>query len=277
MNDDRLQTIQIILVEPAGARNVGSIARVMKNMGLSRLVLINPKCDYQSDEARHMAVHATDVLAQAVVYPHLADALQGVHRVVATLGRDSDRPVESPRTLAPWLLEQHPDTQIESAIIFGREDHGLSNDELKYAQRYLCIPTSAEYQSLNLAQSVGICCYELSQVSHVATNSPATSSPAAASQIPLTNPTLATLGQLEGYFEQLETLLLKIGYLYPHTADSRMATLRELLKRSDPSSQDVAMLRGMIRQVEWALKNSAQNSTPSLNNPDPAANLSQSS
>jgi tRNA/rRNA methyltransferase len=234
--------IQIILVEPAGARNIGSIARVMKNMGLTQLVLINPECSHLGNEARHMAVHATDILIQAIIHPDLPTALKGVHHAVATIGRDSDRLVEPPRTVLPWLVAQTQPANSVGAIIFGREDHGLKNDQLKYAQRYLSIPTTAEYQSMNLAQAVGLCCYEL----HQATLSEPNPNPQ-----PLRQP--AALDQLEEYFQQLEALLLKIGYLYPHTAESRMATLRGLVKRSDPTAQDVAMLRGMIRQGEWAL------------------------
>jgi tRNA/rRNA methyltransferase len=249
MTIDRLQAIQIILVEPAGARNIGSIVRIMKNMGLSRLVLVNPECDHLSDEARHMAVHAADLLETAKICPSLAIALQGVHRAVATIGRDSDRTLESPRSLSPWLLAQdHPDQPLQTALIFGREDHGLNNDDLKYAQRYLCIPASPDYLSLNLAQAVGICCYELYQAS-------------LAEAVPLApTPPPAALDQLEGYFHQLETLLLDIGYLYPHTVTSRMESLRTLVKRSDPSAQEIAMLRGMIRQGRWALQNPIGNS-----------------
>ncbi len=245
-----LSHIQIVLVEPAGARNVGSIARVMKNMGLTQLVLVNPQCDYGGDAARHMAVHAAAVLEQAIVYPNLAMALQGVHWAIAAIGRDTDRDVESPRVLFPWLLTQMAQQQNSwGAVIFGREDHGLNNEQLKYAHRYLSIPAHPAYVSLNLAQAVGICCYELYQAIG------AMGAPVGESVVVPSASPIAALDQIEGYFQQLEGLLLKIGYLYPHTVSSRMATLRELLKRSDPSVQDVAMLRGMIRQFEWALKN----------------------
>jgi tRNA/rRNA methyltransferase len=242
-----LDSIAIVLVEPAGARNIGSIARVMKNMGLSQLVLVQPQCDWLSDEARHMAVHAADLLEQAVIHENLAAALSKVHRVVATLGRDSDRPVMSPRQALSWVCADAP-VPLQSAIIFGREDHGLSNDELKYAQRYLCIPSSPAYQSLNLAQAVGICCYELYLLAMAEDSTPS----ALIAEMP-SHP--AAQQQIEGYFAQLENLLLRIGYLHSHTVTSRMAHLRELFKQADPSAHDVAMLRGMIRQIEWAIAN----------------------
>jgi tRNA/rRNA methyltransferase len=173
-----LATVRIVLVEPAGALNVGSIARVMKNMGLKQLVLVNPQCDRFSDEARQMAVHAADVLESAQEVPTLLDALHDCHRIVATTGRDHttlDITLEAPRSALPWLLEpvklpepsepSEPSEQstqaIGSALIFGREDRGLTNEELNYAQRHIFIPTSDIYPSMNLAQAVAICCYEL--------------------------------------------------------------------------------------------------------------------
>jgi tRNA/rRNA methyltransferase len=244
-----LSRIRIILVEPAGARNVGSVARILKNMGLGRLVLVNPSCDHLSAEAQHMAVHAADILNQTQICHSLVDALSGTHRVIATLGRFSDRLVELPRQALPWLLAQEQEQNLEAALIFGREDHGLSNAELQYAQRYVSIPASSEYLSLNLAQAVGICAYELYQAAGDTAAFPYGQQPP---------PQPATLDQLEAYFQQLEALLLHIGYLYPHTARSRMGHLRSLLQRAEPSCHDVAMLRGMLRQVEWALQHAGQ-------------------
>ena len=100
-----LKNTRIVLVEPAGARNVGSIARVMKNMGLTQLVIVNPECDYLGEEARQMAVHGIDRLESARVVPDLAAALEGCHRVAATIGRDGvPRLVETLRSVVPWLL-----------------------------------------------------------------------------------------------------------------------------------------------------------------------------
>jgi tRNA/rRNA methyltransferase len=241
-----LAPVRIVLVEPAGARNVGAIARVMKNMGLAHLVLVNPQCDPIGTEARHMAVHAADLLTQAQIVATLPEALQGVHRAAATLGRESDRLLESPRQVAPWLLERAgglvgPEDQCRSALIFGAEDHGLSTDELKYAQRFVMIPASADYPSLNLAQAVGICCYELQQCSGQAPVQSAAADPPAA------------LDQLEAFYQTLEARLLQIGYLHPHTAHRRMAKLRRLLLRAQPTALEVTMLRGIMRQLAWAL------------------------
>ena len=141
-----LAEIKIILVESEGALNVGSIARVMKNMGLSQLVLVNPQCDYCGKEARQMAVHAQDVLDNAVMVNSLPEALIGCQRAIATTARSRSLPtvLQSPREGLPWLLAPH----TSSALIFGPEARGLSNSELKYAQKFVGIPAHPDYPSL---------------------------------------------------------------------------------------------------------------------------------
>lgn len=244
INDPSLQLdrISIVLVEPAGPLNVGSAARVMKNMGLKQLVLVNPQCDYLGDDARKMAVHGIDVLRSARVVERLPEALQGCQRAIATAGRDRAVPglLESPRTALPWLLE------TPSALIFGREDRGLSNEELSYAQRVVRIPSSSDYASLNLAQSVAVCAYELYAAATDSENPP----PMSVSPAPI--------DLLEKYYDLLQALLLKIGYLYPHTATARMEKFRRLYNRAELSAEEASMLLGILRQVEWALSHSSE-------------------
>ena len=237
-----ISEIKIILVEPAGPLNVGSIARVMKNFALKQLVLVNPQCDYLGEEAKMMAVHAKDVLESAVSVDTLPQALQGCKRAIATTARDRDfhSSLQSPREVLPWLLEAEAQP---SALIFGREDRGLSNEELNYAQKFMRIPTDARYASLNLASAVAISCYELAQTQPNPVETDAV------------NNELATLEVVEGYYEQLESLLLSIEYLYPHTAASRMEKFRQLYNRAQLKTSEVAMLRGILRQMQWALTN----------------------
>ncbi|MBD2195192.1 MULTISPECIES: RNA methyltransferase [Calothrix] len=240
-----LAGLRIVLVEPAGPLNLGAIARVMKNFGLNQLIIVNPQCDRLSPDAMKMAVHAKEILESAVVVQTLPEALQGCVRIIATTGRVSSWkiPLENPRTALPWLLEE-PEKPV--ALIFGREDRGLSNEELNYAQKFVQIPTHESYQSLNLATAVGICCYELAQL----TAQPVTES--------TTSPELASWDMVEAYYQQLESLLLKIGYLYPHTATSRMEKFRQLYNRTQLQTTEVAMLRGILRQIEWAILNNRQ-------------------
>jgi tRNA/rRNA methyltransferase len=236
--------LRIILVEPAGPLNLGSIARVMKNFGFENLVLVNPQCDRTSADALKMAVHAKEILESAVIAATLPEALRGCVRVIATIGRDysPNVPLENPRTALPWLMET---PENPTALIFGREDRGLTNEELNYAQRLVYIPTNPDYPSLNLATAVALCCYELSQSagsfgSLTTQDKPATE--------------LAPWDLVEAYYQHLESLLLSIGYLYPHTANSRMEKLRQIYHRAHLQTGEVAMLRGILSQVEWAIK-----------------------
>jgi tRNA/rRNA methyltransferase len=248
ISPNSLKNICIVLVEPAGAANVGSVARVMKNMGLQHLTLVNPKCDPLGQEAQWMAVHAKDLLTSARQVATLPDALVGCQRAIATTARSQRHLAiepHPPRTVLPWLLD------CPSALIFGPEDRGLSNQELHYAQRFLCIPTSEDYRALNLAQAVAVCSYELRQaVLNPDLSRPMVVAPAALSD---DDSMPAALDQMEAYYEQLEALLLEVGFLYPHTAQARMMKLRRLFNRVHLSESEVAMLRGINRQINWKL------------------------
>ena len=235
--------IRIVLVEVQGPLNVGSVARIMKNMGLNHLVLVNPQCDPYGAEARKMAVHGAEILEKATIVSTIPEALKGCQRAIATtcLNRSLPTHLENPKHSLSWLLG------YSAALIFGREDRGLTNVELNYAQRFVRIQANDSYPSLNLAQAVAICCYELYQAQlNQQDNSP---------QGQPNHDSEASLDVLEAYYQDLETILLKIGYLYPHTASSRMEKFRRLYNRAYPSTQEVAMLRGMIRQINWALSN----------------------
>lgn len=239
-----VKEVRIVLVEPAGALNVGSIARIMKNMGLKKLVLVNPHCDPTGEQARQMAVHAGDILEQAQQVASLPEALKGCQRAIATTARSRALPtqLESPRHALPWLLEE----QLNCALIFGPEDRGLSNTELNYAQRFVSIPSHQDYPSLNLAQAVAVCAYELYHVSLAPQNEELTRV-----SLPAKSEDLAPLQALEGYYQHLEATLLKISYLYPHTAKARMEKFRRLFNQAHLTQEEVAMLRGILRQIDW--------------------------
>ncbi len=240
----RLKEIRIVLVEPAGARNVGSIARVMANMGLQQLVIVNPQCDWISEEAEHMAVRGRDILTNAQIVADLPAALVDCRVVVATTHRDIDLP-QMPQPPAQALAKLWQVTGGK-AILFGREDCGLTNQELDLAQHYLRIPVAENYTSLNLAQAVGICAYELSQLAQ------ADLVPA----LPIQNfaPNFATADQIDRYFQHLEDLLLKVGYLQTHTAANRMSKLRKLANRATLSEEELALLWGTVKQIDWKLQ-----------------------
>ncbi|NCO73690.1 MAG: RNA methyltransferase [Cyanobacteria bacterium] len=236
-----IEGVKIILVETAGERNIGSIARVMRNMGLSQLVLVNPRCDYLSEDAQIMAVHGIEVLKKAVIVDSLPMALQGCQRAIATTARARGIPtkLETPRQALGWLMEKN----VPSGLIFGPEDRGLSNQELSYAQRFVCIPANPEYPSLNLAQGVGVCAYELYQGLNdlnISEN--------------YDYKEMANIEELEGYYQHLESVLLNVNYLYPHTAAVKMEKLRRIVNRSNLKRNELAMVRGILRQIQWAIK-----------------------
>ncbi len=246
---------RIILVEPAGAINVGSIARVMKNMQLEELILVNPQCDRDCDEARRMAVHGIDVLEKARIVSSLPEALQGCQKAIATTARSRSIPttLESPKEALPWLLTEN----VNSALIFGPEERGLSNIELNYAQRFVCIPANPAYPSLNLAQAVAICSYELYQADcdrSIDTSESYVKLPKEENNdSSVTAQKQANLDTLEQYYQHLEQVLLEIGYLYPHTTPAKMEKFRRLYNKANLSEREVAMLRGILRQVMWAI------------------------
>ncbi len=247
-----LDQVRIILVEPSGPINVGSVARVMKNFGFNHLVLVNPQCNPLSPEALQMAVHAKDILQSSRSLATLPEALQGCTRAIATTARvrDWETPMEKPRVALPWLLEE---PNRSAALIFGREDRGLSNEELNYAQRFVRIPTNSTYPSLNLATAVSLCCYELALFDTENQEDTEKEKLITSKNVSENDP--ASLDVVETYYQELESLLLKIGYLYAHTSASRMEKFRQLYNRAQLQTKEVAMLRGILRQVEWAIGN----------------------
>jgi tRNA/rRNA methyltransferase len=286
LSQKALASIRIVLVAPAGPLNIGSVARVMKNFGLRQLVLVNPQCDPLGDEALQMAVHAKDLLRDARRVNTIPEALAGCTHAIATTARQRGfhAPLESPQTALPALLDVDLNAELNAAnpvgdraLLFGPEDRGLSNEELTYAQQFITIPTDPGYSALNLAQAVAVCCYELyrasqpsAQLSNQPSNqrtvqppsnqqnetTPLLTSPLSGKQSESNLLRKAQLDELEGYYQHLERVLLQVEYLYPHTAPSRMRQFRQLLHRAAPTSREVALLRGILRQVEWALSDS---------------------
>jgi len=249
---EQLAQVRIVLVQPAGPRNLGAIARVMKNMGLRQWVLVDPQCDPLDREAITMAVHAADLLHQAQTVQTLPAALQGCVQVFGTTGRSQAYPpewqIQSPRQAFPALLAAGP-----AALVFGPEDRGLSNEELALCHRQIQIPTDPVYPSLNLAQAVGMCCYELRTL--ICQNPPP------APSVPLSQ-RLVPFELLEGFFGHLEALLLQIGYLHPHTARRKMLKFRALFQRAGLTVAEVALLRGILRQLQWSQGQGEANPVP---------------
>jgi tRNA/rRNA methyltransferase len=253
-----LPEVAVVLVEPAGARNVGGVARAIANFSGEplrlALRLVAPRCDHRCDEARQMAVHAAPLLEQAAVFPSLAAALADCGRVVATSGRGEGEPLPSqePDGALAWLLGAP--AAPRPALVFGREDRGLSRDELLMAGRLITIDTGPAYGSLNLAQAAAVVLSRL-RVQTAGPMESATTGATAQSEP-------AQRQGLEDLLADAEALLLEVGFLHAHTAHARMAKVRALLQRGQIDNDEVALLRGMVRQLRWASRLSPGDHTP---------------
>eukprot|EP00996_Jenningsia_fusiforme_P003331 NODE_4129_length_858_cov_26.897404_g3809_i0.p1 GENE.NODE_4129_length_858_cov_26.897404_g3809_i0~~NODE_4129_length_858_cov_26.897404_g3809_i0.p1 ORF type:complete len:261 (-),score=55.37 NODE_4129_length_858_cov_26.897404_g3809_i0:75-767(-) len=215
----------------------------MKNMGLQRLVCVRPQCDLLGDEARMMAVGGVTILENCVQVDSLSTALNECERVVATSHKPSAMAgaqcFQSPRSLLPWLVE----TMAPSALVFGPERRGLSNEELVLAHRFLSIPAHSEYPVLNLAQAVAICCYELQLL--------------AEGNLPEMRPEkIATNAQCDAAIGHAEEFLQQLGMLdgQPDWSRSQLATwqrsrvlpFRNALQRAQLTPVELKRLRNVI-------------------------------
>ena len=245
-----LDNIRIVLVKPQGTWNVGSVARSMKNMGLTDLALVRPR-QGRRFWAEAMAVHADDVLEQSKRFDTLQEAIEGCGLVVGTTCRSGPqrRHRRAPRDLASEIVAHSQAQGV--AIVFGPEDHGLSNEELKLCNRFLEIPASREYSSLNLAQAVMVCCYEI-HLADLGTRRGMTSSLS-----------LAKSERVEFMFERLKSALTAIGFLNEENPEHIMFSLRRILARAGLEERDVRIFLAMARQVEWAARDQTTEDTSS--------------
>lgn len=229
--------ISIILVEPQSPGNVGMVCRAMKNMGLSRLRLINP-CPINHPEALMFAVSAKDLLEKAEIFPDLAAALADTPISVATTRRHGKyrQEIFSPPEIVEKIAADAGTNRC--ALVFGREDSGLTTQEVSLCRWQATIPTSVEYGSLNLAQSVLIFCYEILKAFDTVDR-----------QIVRE---LAPGESLESMYTQMEKTLLKIGFLNTENPAHLMMTLRRILARAELDSREVTIVRGLMSQIDWA-------------------------
>lgn len=212
--------------------------RAMKNMGFGELRIVKG-CDRFHPEALKFAVAARDLLESAQVYPDLAAALADCTLSVGTTRRHGKyrQEIMTPPEVAACFRAQASD-ECRAALVFGREDNGLTTEELSLCRWHATIPTSDAYGSLNLAQSVLLFCYEMGKAGE---------SPGGGRTVDL-----ALSAELEGLFCHLQGCLKKIGFLNEQNPDHIMRTLRRIFFRADLDSREVIVLRGMLTQIEWA-------------------------
>lgn len=236
-----LDNIRIVLVEPSHPGNIGAVARAMKNMGLSRLVLVAPE-RFPDPEATWRAVSAADVLENAQVVPDLDSAIGSATLVVGSSARERriPWPVLDARRAAADIGDAA--TRGEVAVLFGREDNGLSNEELMRCNLHLAIPTSEAYGSLNLAMAVQIVCYELRMTLH---GDALPSAPDAHWDAPPT-----TDANMQRFYLHLEETLAQIGFLNPAAPRQLMPRLRRLYNRLRLDEMELNILRGILTETQ---------------------------
>lgn len=235
MNPDK---ICVVLVGPKGAGNIGSVCRAMMNFGFSDLRLVNPRVDHLCDEARNMAVKAAILLESASVHFNLAESLADCHFSLGTTRRFGKYREEflHPDKAARLVCGLPKDSR--AALVFGREDKGLQTCELDLCQRLITIPTSEDHPSMNLAQSVSLCLYELFIALDTATEEPL-------------HDALPVSGEsLEAMYQHMQKTLLDIGYLDPQNPGHLMRTFRRIFGRQLLNDREVGILRGLWNRID---------------------------
>jgi TrmH family RNA methyltransferase len=239
--------IRIVLVEPKVPGNVGASARAIKNMGLSRLVLVNPW--YKNHpQSRYMAHGSEDILESALITDDLKTAVEGSVLVVGTTHRKrTSTPYMNPKKAAKEILKSSLSGPV--SILFGREDRGLLNEELKTCQILTTIPSSNAQPSLNLSQAVMVLAYEIFSAVHPGASSPID---------------LAPNEEIEALYEHLGRSLVTLGFKQWNDGDNYMKSLRRVFSRTKLESRDVATIHKLCGEIdryairiraEWEEKN----------------------
>lgn len=238
--------VGIVLHHPRIPENIGACARAMWNMGFSRLLVVGP---IEWDEAamvRMATKEAAHVIRQMEVYESLESALSQFHVAVGMTARMG---VMRGPPWAPWkaverIVALGPQDKV--ALVFGPEDRGLSNDELKLCQMVVRIPT-AQFASLNLAQAVLVICYELHKARTM--GKPLLQAP---------RPGLATIEEVERMYAHLEETLVKLCVISEKNRKRGMMKVRQFLSRVGLRPHEVRMIRGLCRQIDWYIKKKTQ-------------------
>jgi len=249
-----LENIRIVLVNTSHPGNIGGVARAMKNMGLSRLYLVAPH-RYPDNEALWRAASAEDLLENAVVTETVEEAIADCQFVVGTSARERriPWPLLDPRQCARRIDEVSGREQV--AVLFGREDRGLTNEELQLCNLHLNIPTSDAYSSLNLAMAVQIVCYELRML--------LVQPELAEREDEEWDTPFATARNMERFYVHLEQTLTELEFLDPAAPRQLMARLRRLYGRVRLDEMELNILRGILTETrKWVARGQAPRKQP---------------
>jgi tRNA/rRNA methyltransferase len=242
-----LDNCRVVLVRPQVAGNIGATARVMRNLGFSQLVLVEPQADPLAQEARQRSTHGEAILHNARIVSTLDEALAECVLVAGTSARVGGpfrrQSVGPPEEIALHLVEAITDGP--TALVFGPEPTGLDNTAVTRCHYLMHIPADENYPALNLGQAVAICLYEVRRAwlrrGGEAREERQT----------------APMADQERMFAHLRTALEEIHFLYGTNADSLMHALRHLIGRAQPSPMEVDVLFGLARQIRWFVRDAA--------------------
>ena len=233
------KNVQVVLVETTHPGNIGATARAMKNMGLSRLVLVNPS-RFPHAEATARAAGADDILVKARVVDGLEQALSDCQLVMGASARRRglSGPELDPRQCAEHVAKSG--SHVKIALVFGRESSGLTNDEMDRCHFLVRIPTNPAFGSLNLAAAVLVLAYELRM---------------SAQAVPCvyvgeTRQFPASIEEMTHFYEHLEQVLLATGFINPANPRHLMRRLRRLFNRAQPDQNEINILRGILSSVQ---------------------------
>ena len=246
--EKNFSNLKVILVEPNGPLKVGSVARLCSNFEVQELRIVSPKCDIFSLEAKKMALKGKKYLDHCMIFDNLEKAILDCDLVLASSGRidvSKDSFFDSSEDIFEWTFSFKEIKNL--AIIFGREDRGLTNNELLLANRTFNIPTSQNNPSLNLSHAVSIVLYELNKSYKINFNK----------ELEVFN--LASSKQIHDSFEEIEEMLLRVGYLLKHTSKVKIRKFKRFISRANTSTHEINVLRGIVHQINWFLKNSKRN------------------
>ncbi|RBI68929.1 tRNA (cytosine(32)/uridine(32)-2'-O)-methyltransferase TrmJ [Vreelandella sulfidaeris] len=243
-----LERIRIVLIGTSHPGNIGGVARAMHNMGLADLALVAPRCEVITQDSISRASGADHLLHQANVHATLEDAVADCTLAVGASARSRTLPwpMLSPRELADRLPTECQPADARVALVFGREDSGLTNAELQRCHAHVHIPTNADFSSLNLAAAVQVLAYEcrMAWLSQAQVDTPFVAQS--------DDDDLATHAELERYFEHLERTLIGIDFHDPAQPRQLMARLRRLYLRARPERMEMNILRGILSATEKA-------------------------
>ena len=234
--------INIVLVDTIHPGNIGSVARAMKTMGLSRLSLVNPRI-FPSGEANALSGNATDVLDSANIYSSIKDAIKDSTFVYATSSRD--RSIQWPimdASSAAEKISNEVASDKEISIIFGKEDRGLTNTELEYANNLIEIPANPEYPVLNLAMSAQIICYEIFKVYNSNNIKEWRDYPEVNSD------------QLQRLIDHFIDTAVKIDVIDPDNPKKILSRIKRMFTRLQPDEMEASFMRGFLSGINKKLK-----------------------